>query len=149
MIEETATVTHADDAFAWVETARQSACGTCAARGGCGTAVLGRVLGQRRTRIRAINTIGAREGDRVIIGLAESALVQGSLAMYLAPVLAMLLAAGAGQVFASNLGLTSGEAVVVAGGLLGMLGGLAWVRGFARRVRYDERYQPVLVRRLD
>jgi sigma-E factor negative regulatory protein RseC len=149
VIEESATVTQVGDGFAWVETQRQSACGACAARKGCGTATLAKVLGQRQRHVRAINCIGAHVGDRVVIGLAEGALLQGSVAVYLVPLLAMMLAAGLGEMLATNLGVQGTEAMAVALGLLGMAVGVLWVRAFARRVEGDERYQPTLIRRLD
>jgi sigma-E factor negative regulatory protein RseC len=149
VIEESATVTQVGEGFAWVETQRQSACGACAVRTGCGTATLAKVLGQRQRQLRAINRIGAHVGDRVVIGLAEGALLQGSVAVYLVPLLAMMLAAGLGEMLAANLGIQRTEAMAVALGLLGIVGGLLWVRAFARRVEGDERYQPTLVRRLD
>lgn len=149
MIEETATVTQVADGFAWVETQRQSVCGACAARKGCGTAVLANVLGQRQRRLRAINPIGARVGDRVVIGLAEGVILQASVVVYLVPLLAMMLGAGLVEMLGANLGGQRTEVMTVVFGLLGMASGLLWVRAFARRVEGEERYQPTLVRRLD
>lgn len=147
MIEETAMVVATEGEFAWVETQRQSACGSCSASKGCGTATLSKVLGQRRTRVRALNRANAETGDTVLIGIQENALVRGSLAMYAMPLVLMLGAALVGH----GLGQTFGrdpEGMSMLFGLLGLGAGFLWLRRFSRRVSDDPRYQPVILRRL-
>jgi len=147
MIEETAQVVAADGEFVWVETQRQSSCGDCAARQGCGTATLGKVLGQRRTRVRALNRTAVRVGDRVVVGIDERALVRGSLAVYAVPLLGLLAGGVLGALLQAHLQL-AGEALTLAVGVAGLIAGLLWVKGFTRRIRGDSRYQPVVLRRL-
>ena len=147
MIEEPATVIKGEQGFAWVETRRDSVCGACATRKACGTATLAKVLGQRQRCVRAVNGIGATVGDRVTIGLTEGALVQGSLVVYLVPVLGLLCGAGVGELLAGNIGASQTEPIAVLMGLTGMALGVAWVRRFARRIETDRRYQPVLLRK--
>jgi len=149
MIEESAQVVSVDGEFAWVQTQRKSACASCPANKGCGTAVLAKVVGTRQSRIRALNRAGAAVGDRVLLGLQESALVRGSLAVYAVP-LASLLGGGLfGQFMAGRLGLeNSAEGASIACALLGLAGGLLWLRGFTRRIRDDARFQPIILRRL-
>ena len=144
MIEERARVISVDQGHAWVETQRRSTCGSCAASKGCGTSVLARVLGNRRSRVCAIDPVGVRLGDEVMVGIAESALVRGSLAVYTVPLIALLGAALA----ARGLWPAAGEPTVVLSGLGGLAAGLVWVRLFARRVSRDPRYQPVILRRV-
>ena len=76
--------------FAWVETRRASTCGGCAGTAGCGTAVLGRVLGTRGIQVKARNVSGISAGDRVVIGVRERALVRGSLVVYAVPLVGLL-----------------------------------------------------------
>ncbi len=147
MIEESAQVVAAEGEFVWVETQRQSTCGGCAANKGCGTATLAKVLGQKRTRVRALNRNGAQVGDQVIVGVEEAALLRGSLAVYAVPLLTLL----AGSIIGSLLGQQwslEGEALSLGLGGVGLLGGFVWVKGFTRRIRNDSRYQPVVLRRL-
>jgi sigma-E factor negative regulatory protein RseC len=147
MIEESAQVVATEGEFAWVETQRQSTCGGCAANKGCGTATLAKVLGKKRTRVRALNHSGAQVGDQVIVGVEESALVRGSLAVYAVPLLTLL----AGSIIGSLLGkqwLLEGEGLALVLGGVGLLAGLAWLKGFTRRISHDSRYQPVVLRRL-
>jgi sigma-E factor negative regulatory protein RseC len=83
-----------------------------------------------------------RAGDEVMIGIEENALVKGSLAVYMVPLLLMLCGALAGELIMHREGL----AIVFS--MLGLLGGLAWLRAFTRDIRTDSRFQPVVLRRL-
>lgn len=148
MIEETAEVVGIDGDGVWVETARRSTCSGCAAQHGCGTAVLSKVLGTRRTRIRVLADIPLAIGDRVVIGVAERALVRGSLAVYAVPLLALLLGALLGRLGADGGVWTSGEAASVVLGLAGLAAGLLWLKRFTRRIQQDRDYQPVVLKRL-
>ncbi len=148
MLEENGKVLELEEQYAWVETERNSSCSSCAARSGCGTGVLAKVLGRRHGKVRAINSIAARTGDRVVLGLAEDALLQGSAAVYLAPLASMLVSAGGGEWLAGSLELADPDAVSVVFGLLGLGIGLAWLRRFSRSVRDSARYQPMLIRKL-
>ncbi len=149
MIEETAHVVVAGAAGVWVETQRQSACGHCSARKGCGTAVLGKVLGQKRSRVQVANPDDTplRVGDEVIIGIDESALVRGSMAIYLVPLLSFFLFGLLGQVVAQQLFLDriegmESEGLSILFSLAGLFAGFVWAR---RYVHGDRRYQPVIL----
>jgi sigma-E factor negative regulatory protein RseC len=146
MIEETGTIVSVEPGHAWVETRRQSTCSGCAARHGCGTATLAKVLGSRRTRLRVVAEMDIAPGDEVVLGLDEGALVRGSVAVYLVPLVLMIaMAIGAEDLFGSRSG--SGEELALAGAVAGLTCGFAWLRLFGRRVRTDARYQAVLLRR--
>ena len=146
MIEESARVIRVEDGYAWVETQRKSACGSCAANKGCGTSVLAKVLGRRRTYVRVLNPVDAKLGDDVVVGLGEQAFVKGSLAVYTLPLLTLLVGALVGEWLG---GLYQwGDPAAVAGGLLGLAAGFAWLWLFARRIGGDSRYQPVILRRV-
>ena len=146
MIEESAQVIATEGEFVWVETQRQSTCGGCAANQACGTATLAKVLGRRRTRVRARNHEGAQVGDTVIIGLDETALIRGSLAVYATPLLS-LFAGGLIGAWLSERWALDGEALTLGLGIAGLIGGLLWLKGFSRRIQDDSRYQPVVLRR--
>ena len=150
MIEESAQVIAVEGdsgEYVWVETQRQSACGGCAANHACGTATLAKVLGRRRTRVRALNHGGAQVGDHVIIALDESALLRGSVALYAVPLAALLAASVIGALLSQRLQIDN-ESLTIALGIGGLLAGLWWLKGFTQRVRDDRRYQPVVLRRL-
>ncbi|WJW76135.1 SoxR reducing system RseC family protein [Thiohalobacter sp. IOR34] len=148
MIEEQGTVLAVDGDFAWVETRRQSSCGSCAAKAGCGTRVLGRLMGGRPGRLRALNRGHARPGDPVVIGIPEAGLLRGSLAVYLLPLLGLIGGGLLGELLASRLFAPAAEWPAMLGGVFGFLAGLRWVQRFSRRIRDDARFQPVVLRRV-
>ena len=145
MIEERAVVAEAGDGYAWVEIRRQSACGACHASDGCGTAALAKVWGDRRARVRAVSTLPLRPGDAVIVGLAEGALLRGSLLVYLLPLALLLAGALLGQAAFAG----AGEEPVILAGTVGLGLGFLVACVVSRRLRSDARFQPVVIRRLD
>jgi len=146
MIEERGIVIKTGEGFAWVEAGRKTACGGCALNKGCGVSVLERMLGGRTTTLKALDPVSTRPGDEVIIGIRESALVRGSVALYIVPLLAMILSAALGSaVLAPWLGVSAEGSSILMGGV-GLGAGFAWVSLFSRRIRRNADYQPVILR---
>jgi len=117
MLEHTGTVIDADAHSALVETVRRSACGQCGAGDSCGTSVLAGLFRQRRHSVRVKHDLALNQGDRVVLGIPESALLRAAMCAYMVPMLLMIafamLATLAGlvdlQVFAGSVaGLFSG-----------------------------------------
>lgn len=151
MIEEHAQVIQVDqNNEVWVETQRRSACGQCAANKGCGTATLAKVVGNKRSQVRALNphATSVAVGDEVIIGINEQALVRGSLAVYAVPLLALFVFGFLGQLLTVQLLMTNQDILPIVFGLIGLLLGFVWVRRFTRAITDNDRYQPVLLRRV-
>lgn len=143
MIEEHARVLAVGRGFAWVETANKSACGTCSASSGCGTALVAKLFGERVNRLQVCDDIGLEVGDAVMIGMADGALIRASLLAYLWPLVAFMLAA----VIAESAGAPEELSALV--GILGLWAGL-WVTGrLTGRAAGRERYRPVVLRRTD
>ena len=143
MIIEPATVVRVDGDIVWVRCESQRGCPRCAEGRGCGGGVLGKLLGDRLRMVRAARgDFPLSAGESVVIGLAETALVRASVAMYLIPLLTMLAAA----VVAWRVGGES-EAWAISGGLVGFLAGLAHARRFGSRHDTDSRYHPVVIAR--
>ena len=147
MIEETGQVVDVEGAFAWIDSERSSTCGACNVRKGCGTAVLAKVLGQRRVHLRVINRINARVGDAVVIGISESGLVRGSLAVYAVPLAGLFAGAIAGDFLGKYFFAGGSDPVAIAGALAGLGAGLFWLKRFSRRTEKDAAYQPVILRK--
>ena len=148
MIEEHAQVVALNAEGVWVETQRRTACGQCSANKGCGTATLAKVLGNKRSRVRALNpkATSVAVGDEVIIGIDEQALVRGSLAVYTVPLLSLFVFGLLGQLLGTQLLFGDSEWLSIGLSILGLVLGFAWVRRFTGRIANDERYQPVLLR---
>lgn len=145
MLEESGKVVALEGEHAWVETSRRSSCGSCEAKG-CGTGALSQILGNKSQKLRVRNPIGAKPGEKVILGVAESALIKGSLAVYLVPLLALFAGGLFGEMMASQLSFPQeGTSVFFALMALGM--SLLWLRRFNRRIANDERFDAVILRR--
>jgi sigma-E factor negative regulatory protein RseC len=143
MIEERARVVAVRPGFAWVESTRKSACGTCTASSGCGTAVVAKLFGERVNRLQVADNIGVQVGDRVVIGIADGTLTRASLAAYVLPLLALMLAA----FLAQSAGADEGGSALF--GTLGLGVGL-WVTGrLTGGPGGRERYRATLLRRVE
>jgi sigma-E factor negative regulatory protein RseC len=147
MLEETGRVVAVDGEFAWIESERTSTCSGCAARRGCGTGAIAKVLGRKRMQLRVVNNIDAGIGDYVVIGIAESGVVRGSLAVYAVPLAGLFAGALAGQAAGAWFGAGTTDLPSIAGAVAGLAGGLAWLGRFSRATVADPSYQPVLLRR--
>jgi sigma-E factor negative regulatory protein RseC len=91
MIEERARVIAIKNDQLLLEAETRAACNACEARQGCGTSVLSRWVGRKFTRFQAPNTVNASVGDEVVVGLAEEAMLKGSVFVYLLPLVAMII----------------------------------------------------------
>lgn len=146
MVTEAARVAAVDeDGFAWVETRRKAVCDSCSVQKGCGTSVLARLFGRRMARVRVRNTLDARVGDEVIVGIEDGLLVRSSVAAYLMPLIWMLLGAIGGGMIAEALQWPAVEGVSAVGGLLGLAAGFASLRRYARISAAAGTGHPVLV----
>lgn len=92
MIVEKAQVLAVQGQYAIVHAQRRSACGGCSARNGCGVPLLGKLWPDRFGQLTVLNQAGARVGDHVQIGMAESGLLKGALILYVLPLLFVVLA---------------------------------------------------------
>ncbi len=146
MIEETALILNCEGEYADIETKPQGSCGGCASSEVCGTSAFAKVFGNRRTVVRVVNSLDAKTGDRVIIGLQESALTRVSMIFYMVPIVLMILLALLGQELAIGFALISHDLMAIIGGAIGFIAGLGFVRMFAKKVQKDSRYQPVMLR---
>jgi sigma-E factor negative regulatory protein RseC len=122
-----------------VRVQRQSTCGSCAARSGCGNGVLSEVLGRRVLELRLANVHGLRAGDRVTLGIRDRALVSGAVVMYLIPLFGLIAAPALLGALLS--GLSEGWLVVAGAGGFGL--GLLLVRRWLRA--QGQRFDPALL----
>jgi len=141
MIEEIATVIKTEGEMMSVEIQRQSSCGACSVKSGCGTNLIASLFGKRRALLSLPNTIHARPGERVVLGIRENDLVAGSIRLYLLPLAGLLLGALAGHLLAGT------ELFAIAGGLLGMFAVLHGLksRQVAPHIRVLRREQPLTI----
>ena len=92
MITEQAIVTRCNGKQVELELQRGSACAGCELSQGCGTGALGRLLGKRSKPLVIETEHDLKPGDRLQLGLSETALVKASLIVYGLPLLGMIVA---------------------------------------------------------
>ena len=146
MLKEIGRVVAAESGALWVEVERKSACGSCAARGGCGHGLLQqlRIGKSRHVRVldaRAVSG-GIEVGQEVEIGLPAGAVLAASVMLYLVPLAGLLLGSG---LAAARF---PGDAAAALGGAAGAAVSFGLVRLHALRRRNDRRWQPLLLRTL-
>ncbi len=128
MITENAFVDAVEGDAAWVQTQRQSACGSCGAQNACGTNVLSKVIGTKFARLRVGNPLHARPGDQVQVAIAEQVLLKGAAVVYLLPLFAFFVMAAIG----TTLSETHKDLASIAMGVVGLVVGLAWAQRYER-----------------
>ena len=147
MITENATVVLIENNQTWIETQRKSACGQCSANKGCGTSVLSKVLGNKLSKMKAINKIDAQVGDEVVVGLNEGSLLKGAFIIYMLPLLFLFLFSFVGQLISQNLQIHNSEILIIVFAVLGFYLGMQRVKFFSKSVEKNENYQPVILRK--
>lgn len=145
MLVETGRVVAVDPQGLWVETIRQSTCGSCAAQKGCGHGLLNRYSDGKRGYIRVLpgdaGTGACEVDDQVRISIPEEVILRGSVVVYMLPLLTMLGAAAAG----AQLSAENSEGFAMLGAVLGFATGFALVRWHAWRHKDDRSMQPTLL----
>ena len=149
MITENATVVSIDNNQTWIETQRKTACGQCSASKGCGTSVLSKVVGNKLSKMRAINHIGARVGDEVIVGLNETFLLKGAFMTYLLPLLYLFVFSLIGQLVAQQVQFLQSEIFIILFAILGFYLGMRQLKKFSASISENENYHPVILRKSD
>ncbi len=140
MATEKGTVTKLDSTATYVKTTKTSACESCAAKDSCHT--LG---GGKEMEVEVINTIGAKEGDEVVMSLETSSLIKASFLIYVFPILCMIAGAVIGQEIAPNYNLSAAVWSLVLGFLFFFLAFLI-VRLMGNKLSEKEKYRPKIIR---
>ena len=151
MIEESARVIAIDGNQLLLEAEIKTTCQSCSAKKGCGTGVLAEHVGRKMTHFQVENTLDARVGDEVIVGLSEQAMLNGSLLVYLFPLLSMIIAALLADALLNPAWLSawglSGDLLTALAGLAGLVLAMLGVRNkFAGR-RAQQQLTPVVLRK--
>jgi sigma-E factor negative regulatory protein RseC len=109
MLKETAQIVETfveNDGSQWafVEIKRKGMCGTCQAEGSCSTNLLAEFFANRaQHRLKLLNTLNAKQGDYITIGLLETTFLKSALLVYLFPILLLFGFGIAAQTFFTPL----------------------------------------------
>ncbi|WP_299180519.1 SoxR reducing system RseC family protein [uncultured Neptuniibacter sp.] len=142
MIEENGKVVDVSRNEVWVETVRQSACASCAARNGCGHKLLASAGSEKQFVFKVTNpgSVAVKKNDRVLLGIEEGAFLKATLFIYLFPIFCMFLGAlGAQFIFVSELS-------VILVSFLSLAASFLIVRYVSRSVFRSCKYQPTLIK---
>jgi len=149
MLLETAHVVAVEADSVWVETISQSSCGSCAAKKGCGHSLLNRISAGRRNYIKVLSgSLRASHcsvDDHVRISIPEKVILQGSLLVYMLPLVSML----AGAALAASAIAGNQDFLAITGAVGGFSLGVMLVRWHAWRNRDDKSIQPRLLEFVD
>ena len=147
MIEQIAVVIRTDGQFALVEAQRESSCGQCNAKKGCGTGMLENSLGRRAMQLKAINLCNAQPGDEVVVAVPEKGFIKSAFFTYLLPLLLMLLGAVAAQQLSILRGWAYQDLAALAGAAVGFVVALVILRQYSKKMEKDVHVQPVVIRK--
>lgn len=130
MIEQQGLVLSADREQVRVRLGARSACAVCERGQGCGAGVFGRLLQRKPVTLEFANSVHARVGEAVIVGLPESLFLRLLSLFYLLPLLAALGGAALGHYICMQTQATDGMAdlVSLAAALLTGAAALLWGR---------------------
>lgn len=151
MLYESGRVVAIESDGLWVETLKQSACGSCAAKSGCGQKLLSEFSANSKfTLVKALfrNELSGEQwqvGDQVVLGINRHSLVKAALLSYLAPLLLMIAGVAITPIFLSQSEFQ--EATSAAGGLLGLLVGGFIVKTYSATIEGKSYYHPQVVGR--
>lgn len=125
---------------AWVKTSRTASCEGCTQRKSCHVSA-----GGNEMEVEAINVLGARVDDRVVLHMKSSALLKASFLLYVFPIMVMLAGALLGQHLAPNWDLNpSGLSAVT--GISGFILAFLFVRKKGNQMAKSQDYRPRIIR---
>lgn len=126
--------------IATIDVVRKTACGLCGKSRGCGNAFWGKLFGHKDVSLKAENTINAKVGQSVIVGIEEKALLKSALLLYVVPLVTMLF----GAILASQV--SPSDLSAMAGAVVGLLMGFFWVKVHVAGHGHYQNYQPKILR---
>ena len=149
MIEETVLVTKIDSGIAWIKLQRQSGCGSCGAKGGCGTQLLSGFFAKRQKELPINNTLDVKVGEQVIVGVDENALVRSALSIYLFPLLSAFLSAVFASFVFSGMAEQSRELFSIIFAAAGFVVSIVVVKIYYRKLHVDAHLNPTMLRKVN
>lgn len=141
-VEGYARVVRVDGATAWLEPEQTSSCGHCPSAASCapGIGTLTNRIAARRFALD--NDAGLAVGERIVVGVAERALLTGALLAYALPLLSALCAGGLAE------GAYGDDLLTLLATLAGLGGGLFAARLLAARLTARGALAPQYLRRV-
>lgn len=120
MLEVEGKVIKIEAGFAWITREGTQTCGNCDPKIGCKSMAISRLFCKKEQAFRVRDPFDVSVGERVSIGIEEKALLQGAVAGYGVPILAMIVGAAIGRYMGE-------EYLSVMGSVMGFLATLLWL----------------------
>ncbi len=143
MATEQGIVIKTDSGAAWVKTVKSGNCAGCSARGSCHT-----MGGNDQMEVKAINEVGAKVGDRIILSFKTSSLLKASFLLYVFPILLLIVGAAIGQEIAPRFDFDpSGLAAIM--GFSFFFAALLIIKTTADKLAKKNEYRPKVIKILN
>ena len=140
MATEQGVVLRTDSEAAWVKTVRSSACKGCTARGSCHSPG-----GDDEMEVKALNTAGAKVGDRIVLSFETASLLKATFLIYVFPIILLIIGAALGQTLASLIEF-SPTALSVLFGFTFFFTALFIIKVRANKMAKKNAYQPKITK---
>lgn len=123
-----------------VKTVKSGACKGCSSRGSCHS------MGESNDmEVDAINTAGARVGDRIVLNLESGPLLKATFLLYVFPIILLIIGAAVGQQIATMLGQeSSGLSVLL--GFIFLFAAVLFVKKKANNMAGRDQYRPTIIK---
>lgn len=133
MIEETATVVAIAADNVTVTSELKSACSGCQQVDNCGSGQVAKAFPQKQLTLTVKSNLPVKLGDKIVLGLNESALLSSAWQVYLWPLLGLIFASWIGQSLL-NQAIIIHEVIVI---ILAFIGG--FVGFLLAKIQQDKR----------
>ena len=140
MATEQGIVLRTDSEAAWVKTVRSSSCEGCTAKGACHS-----MGGGKEMEVKALNTAGARAGDRIVLSFETASLLKATFLIYVFPIILLIVGAALGQMLAPLIEF-SPSALSVLLGFVFFFTALFIMKSRANKMAQKNAYQPKITK---
>lgn len=145
MIEENATIIAIKGEKITVTSELKSACSGCQQVDNCGSGQVAKAFPTKQLFLTVKSSLPLQLGDKVILGLNESALLSSAWQVYLWPLFGLLIAGWFGQ-WLLNINMFSHEIVAIFFALIGGYSGFLLARNQQRKLHHCSELAPKILR---
>lgn len=142
MLREKATIIAKQGNLYTLHSQRQSSCGSCSSKAGCGTSTLAQYMGNKPIEFEILDSADYKIGEQVELGLSEAGLLGGSFWLYLVPLLIFIT----GMAVVEELIITGNVVLFLVLALLSV--GFIGLRHYIKNRFEQDKYKPVILGRM-
>jgi len=148
MIEESALVVSADNNEIVIEILKKSSCGSCNVNKACGTGIISNYLKPKSIKVNLENTVDAKVGDTIIVGINERVFLLGSFLMYILPLFFILAFALLGDFIANISRVNHTEFFIIVMSGIGFVFSFILMRVLLKNKLNLLQFNPELIRKI-